>query len=325
MLGAYNLSGSGATSTYSWAGFNNQAITPALLGSASYTGFGTSANFSANAQVPINASNANATTTPHRPEILAATTLTNVDTEAVPFSFSSTPGTGAPGAFTMEAIVKLSFDPTNTTYRINTSTGGNYPMDILMGEGDANGARNFQFRLDQIGAGTATTTATKNPDGSSQTAGTTIPRIEFANLYGITGNQSISCNIPTTGPNAIDQGDWFHVAVVYNGLENTANNLSYYWTKMDPSNTVCNLIGTAQMTKDLLVANTSFSIGDESRDIGSGDGEGESFVGQIDEARISDNARGADQMMFTVPEPATCLMALIGIFGMGLIWLRKSR
>jgi hypothetical protein len=94
---------------------------------------------------------------------------------------------------------------------------------------------------------------------------------------------------------------------------------------MDPSNTVCNLIGTAQMTKDLLVANTSFSIGDESRDIGSGDGEGESFVGQIDEARISDNARGADQMMFTVPEPATCLMALIGIFGMGLIWLRKSR
>jgi hypothetical protein len=335
VVGTQNMNGvAGVVSVSPPAGvFNNVGVS--LLGNTSYTttpGFGTAANFSANALsiVAVGGTTNPCNPAPHRPILLGGTQLSNNDsTDLVPFSFSSTPGTGAAGAFTMEAVVKLSFDPTLTNYRNTAATTtapgnpGAYPMDILMGESDSsNGYRNFQFRIDQIGFGSAANV--KNPDGSSQ-SGTTQVRIEFANLYGIVGNQSLICNIPTTGPNAINNTDWFHIAVSYNGLEGTDGNLSFYWTKMDPNNTQDSLIGLGHMNKDLLAASTEFSIGNEARDTGTGTGEGESFVGSIDEVRISSVARGADQMMFTVPEPATCLMALIGIFGMGLIWLRKSR
>ncbi|HEY7087499.1 MAG TPA: PEP-CTERM sorting domain-containing protein [Tepidisphaeraceae bacterium] len=285
----------------------------AILGPAGFGGFGTAVNMAGNATIPTNAP----TVIPHRPILLGAAALSNADGDTVPFSFSSAPGAGAPGAFTMEALIKFdsSFDPAATNYRNATAaTGGNYPMEIISGEGDGNGARNFQFRFDQIGGGTGA-------NATGQSGGTAAPRIEFANLFGISGNQSIACNIPTSGPNAINNTDWFHIAVSYNGLENTAGNLSFYWTKVDPSATTANLIGVAQMTKDMLSAATDFAIGDEARDAGSGVGEGESFVGLIDEVRISGVGRGAGDFIF-VPEPAS-IGLLAGLAALGMLQRRK--
>ncbi len=326
MLGVYNVQGSGAGSANGWAGFNNQGITPALLGNGSVSGFGTAADFSANALLPVLANNATAANVAHRPIIAAASMLANGTADSVPFTFTNptTANGAAVGAFTFEAVVKLEFDPTITNYRTTTGgTGGQAGMEIISGEGDqlADTARPWQFRLDQIGfgGGAATQTGVK---------------LEFNGITG-PGGGNFFAMLPTTGPDAVNNTDWFHVAVTYDGNDNTANNIKFYWTKMDPSNTVDNLLTTITSTgatpttwmKDVLATTPcDFAIGDEDRDssTGSGNGEGESFVGLIDEVRISSVARGADQMMFNVPEPATGLMALIGFLGMGLLWIRRK-
>jgi hypothetical protein len=180
-------------------------------------------------------------------------------------------------------------------------------MEIISGEGDTNAHRNWQFRFDQIGGGT-----------SSGPNGTTKPRLEFANLHGISGNQSIALDLPTSGINAVNNTDWFHVAVEYSGSPNTAGNLAFFWTDIsNPSNTSPVLLGTATMTSSLLsvAANTpDFAIGDEARDAGSGSGEGESFVGSIDEVRMSDITR------YPAPEPAS-----LGLLSVASLVLRRRR
>jgi hypothetical protein len=275
------------------------------LGNAGFTGFGTSAGFAGNATIPTNAP----TVVPHRPILLGATALNNADGDTVPFTFANS----TTGAFTWEAMIKFdsSFDPTSTTYRNATAaTGGNYPMEIISGEGDANAHRNWQFRYDQIGAGT-----------SSGANGVTKPRIEFANLHGISGNQSIALDLPTTGPDAVNNTDWFHVAVEYNGSPNTAGNLIFFWTDVtnDPNAAAPHFLGSTTMTNSLLSAaanSPDFAIGDEARDAGSGAGEGESFVGLIDEVRMSDNVR-------YVPEPSSMVLAGLGV--MGLVGLLRRK
>jgi hypothetical protein len=275
------------------------------LSNGGFTGFGTSAGFAASATLPTNAP----TVVPHRPILLGATALNNADGDAVPFTFAN----ATTGAFTWEAMIKFdsSFDPTATNYRNATAaTGGNYPMEIISGEGEANAHRNWQFRFDQIGAGT-----------SSGANGVTKPRIEFANLHGISGNQSIALDLPTTGPDAVNNTDWFHVAVEYNGSPNTAGNLAFFWTDVtnDPSAAAPHFLGNTTMTASLLAAaanNPDFAIGDEARDTGSGVGEGESFVGLIDEVRMSDNVR-------YVPEPSSMVLAGLGV--MGLVGLLRRK
>lgn len=96
--------------------------------------------------------------------------------------------------------------------------------------------------------------------------------------------------LPTNGVNAAAASNWYHVAVTYNGSENTADNLRIYWTKLDASATGANEIGSFQMTND--IANVTidrtgeFSVGNESRGTSS-----ENFVGLIDEVRVSKTAR----------------------------------
>ena len=275
----------------------------ATLGNSSHSAaFGTSLDTSANALLPGNAAQANP---PHRPVLLAASALALADADNVTLDWA-----GADGSFTLEAIVKFdaaTFAVNSTNFRNGAggSTGGNYPMEIISGEGEANGRRLLQFRINQIGAGSAANVA-----GGT---GTGAVRLELASLRGIVMNQGLVINLPTTGPNAITNTDWFHVAAAYNGAEGTANNISFYWTKLDPTATVANLIGQGQLNLDPVEGLTGFAIGNEARDAGSGAGEGESFVGRIDEVRISAVARAADQFIFGVPEPSTGILALMAL------------
>lgn len=286
----------------------NGLLNGATLGNASYTGFTGALDTSFNSVAPANASGS---VPPHRPILLGAAALSNSGADNVTLDWA-----GADGAFSMEAMINFddSFDPAATNYRNATAaTGGNYPMEIVSGEGDANGPRLFQFRVNQIGTGT-----------SSGANGTTRPRVEFANLRGIVSNQSIAVDIPIAGFHAINNTDWFHVAVAYDGNAGAAGSLSFYWTKVDPSVNKANLIGTATLNMDPVEGLTGFAIGDESRDAGSGAGEGESFVGRIDEVRISSVARGERAYIFT-PEPTTWLLAIIGLAGVASLGKRAAR
>jgi len=115
----------------------------------------------------------------------------------------------------------------------------------MTGEGANNANRLFQFRIAPIGT----------------VGGNTTIRLEFANVHLAVNNQAISMPIPTTGDDAIVSNNWYHVAVAYNGSENTADNIAFYWTLLDPSRTNANLIGTSSMQFDLSVAQTCLAFG----------------------------------------------------------------
>lgn len=143
--------------------------------------------------------------------------------------------------------------------------------------------------------------------------------LQFFNLLeGATA--SYSTPIPTTGVDAYVANEWFHVAVTYDGTANTAGNLKLYWTRVDASRTEANLIGSHQMVNDLsTTAEAVFGIGNDFRTTGSGNVS--NLEGSIDEVRLSGIARGADQMLFAIPEPSTALLGALG----GLILLRRRR
>ena len=176
------------------------------------------------------------------------------------------------GAFTFEAIVRVNFEPT-----LNMATSGrNSSMQILCGEGDVAAERVFQLRLNPVGVGTGNTA---------------VPRLEFINLHQEVSIQNLVAEIPTNGPDAIVSNQWYHVAVTYDGNENTAANLKFYWTLCDSNRSSAALIGSSTMTFDLSTnATCDFTLGNEGRSTG---GATDNFVGRIDEVRISSVARGA--------------------------------
>lgn len=188
---------------------------------------------------------------------------------------------GVDGAFTFEAIVRLDFDPALAP--LSTA-----PMQILTGENDGTqgAARVWQFRIVPIG-------------GPGNLTGT-APLVEFINLSGEVGVQSIIAPLPNgADPDAAVEGGWYHVAVAYNGSEATADNLKLYWTLLDPSRTAANELFSGQMTQDLIATTPDLTIGNEGRDNG---GSTDSFLGVIDEVRISSVARTPSQFHFISTE-----------------------
>ncbi len=143
-----------------------------------------------------------------------------------------------------------------------TSTAGN--QEIICTD-SSQGNRGFQFRI---------------------TAGT----LQFQFIFGA---QSLNPTIPTTGPHAFVAGNWYHVAFTYNGTIGTV-----YWTKLDPSVGAANVLTSGPLTlgtADGAVIGT-MCIGNRGRPSGS-----ETFLGNIDEVRISNVARAANQMQFFSP------------------------
>jgi len=163
--------------------------------------------------------------------------------------------TGLDGAFTFEAVIR---------------PAGSIPnhMQIISGEDDSTSTRGWQFRINTSG------------------------QLEFIKLTGT--QETFAAALPTSGDHAWSGGQWFHAAVTYNGQENTAGNLKFYWTRLDSGASEANLLASFQMSADLLsYPRIDFAVGNEGRDY-----SGENFEGLVDEVRISSIARGPEEMLF---------------------------
>lgn len=129
------------------------------------------------------------------------------------------------------------------------------------------------------------------------------------------GAGSVTAALPDAGPHAFAPNTWFHFAVTYTGAEGVADNLTFYWTALDSGATQANAVGTATLAADLGSSADGNWLG-----IGTGTrGEFRNQIkGFVDEVRISSIARGADDFLFAVPEPASLsLLALGGLLVAG--------
>ncbi len=186
------------------------------------------------------------------------------------------------GAFTFEAVVQYNADPTVT---------GTSAFEIMSGESGVNASRIFQWRIVPKGFTLIT--------GQTATNG---PYMTFENVRAVSGNQNtIYAALPTTGPDAVVSNGWYHVAVTYNGVPSTPNNLIMYWTAMNTNNTQDDALTIVSAVTQLTGLNpkatvsTPFMLGNQGRSLNG------NFPGSIDEVRISRVARGASGMMFALP------------------------
>jgi len=194
-------------------------VNSAVLNASSTNGFGTALNTTDGGQNATTAANMNAG--------LFATTTTTANTSIQLWDPTT-------GSFTMEAIVKIGFDPSLDYGILNTPSHhvlAGTPktveaFQIISGESATTASRLFQWRLN-----------------GSNVLGTGIgPAMSFNNLRNNNASQAgaFYAVLPTAGPDAIVSNSWYHVAVTYNGVPNTANNLKFYWTLLDPSRTSAN-------------------------------------------------------------------------------------
>ncbi len=177
--------------------------------------------------------------------------------------------TGTDGSFTFEAIVK-----------VNAGAASHGNMQLICGEGDSDSARGWQFRISSTN------------------------RLEFINLYLLS---SYSFALPASGVHAFALDKWFHVAVSYNGSDNTAGNLKFYWTALGTDASEAVLLGQASMAADIPQDRlVDFTIGNEGRDNG---GYTENFQGFIDEVRISSVARDPEDMLSVVDDELAVIIS----------------
>ncbi len=235
----------------------------ATLGNAALPGFGASAStYDAGPSATL-AAHPNGI--PGRDAYLAPLPIVNGTEDNTSLSF-----VGTNGAFTLEALIRADFSPTNQAVAPDSGR----LMQIISADAEET-VRLFQFRI------------------SWNSVNDTTPEIQFINIG--TPIQTLSAGLPTTGPNAIVSSNWYHVAVTYNGLENTPGNFSLFWTRADASRTQADLLASLRMTNDLPVGSADWAIGNDGRATGGSD---QNWVGLIDEVRLSGVARPATEFLF---------------------------
>jgi hypothetical protein len=106
--------------------------------------------------------------------------------------------------------------------------------------------------------------------------------------------QALSGNIPTLAQdpeNGFVASTWYHVAFTYDGTNGTI-----YWTKLDPSLVAAHVLAIGPLTMGSADGTVMgpLCIGNRGRPTGT-----ETFLGAIDEVRISSVARAASQMLFS--------------------------
>ena len=108
------------------------------------------------------------------------------------------------------------------------------------------------------------------------------------------GSPSINGAIPTSGDDAPVPGQWYHLAMSYDGT-----NVSMYWTHMNPNNGACHLISKTPLVISNAWANAKgpLILGNYGRGVSATIG----FPGCYDELRISSVCRAANQMAFWSP------------------------
>jgi len=173
------------------------------------------------------------------------------------------PIAGNNGAFTIEAIIKFDLLPVDAP---------GMALDIVSMDGEGQD-RVFNFRIEKPGF------------------------LSFIPCSGDLVRGGGLATIPTTGPQAINTEDWFHVAVTYDGNEGSPNNLKFYWTRLSPGVTTASLLGKGTLAADLSTSLGDFAIGNTGRSLG-GKRECDPFPGLIDEVRISSKARRSDEFFF---------------------------
>jgi len=152
---------------------------------------------------------------------------------------------------------------------VNLSTTNANQEIVCTDNGGATAARGFQFRLSG-------------------------PVIEF-NAIGSTP-AGFTTPIPSSGTHGFVANQWYHIALVH--TESPSIGTVIYWTRLSDTPTAANAIftntvETVDATDPLLLV-----IGNEGRSAGSSLGSSEGFNGMIDEVRISNVARAANQMQF---------------------------
>src|SRR6267142_2740352 len=242
----------------------------ATLGNVSYRGFGTA--LSTYDGGPETAGDA------AHDAYLAARPLVNGPSDNVIINYA-----GPSGAFTFEAMVRIDFDPEATFSTNAVAMNHGSFLQIINLDADESTNRVCQFCLVPIGV----------------LRSNTEPLFEFINLNKDKSPQSLTAPIPTSGPDAIRFGSWYHAAVTFDGVTNHADNLKFYWTLVDPARAKANLIGSREMANALPVdCAPDFAIGQTGRQSPWTPYPNQNFPGLIDEVRISGVARSETQMLF---------------------------
>ena len=146
-------------------------------------------------------------------------------------------------------------------------------------------------------------------------------RIDGGNLQLGNAGSFRSIAIPTTGPDAFVADAWFHVAVSHN--PDSGGSTQFYWTRVDASRSIAASLGAAFTGAQVPASQTgspNLALGTDSRQAFT-----ESLGGLLDNVRISDVARTADQFIFTaIPEPSS-FAALAGLGTIGFVASRRRR
>lgn len=157
---------------------------------------------------------------------------------------------GPDGSFTLEALVNLA-----------AITGS--PREIVATDSSlAN--RGFQFRIGATGL------------------------LEFNFISG--GGAVASAAIPTSGQHSFIAGEWFHVALAFDGSSGTS---TFYWTRLAAAAEEANVIGTSTLETTVGTVTGPVVVGNEGRAA-----SGEGLLGIIDEVRISTVVREAGDFIF---------------------------